>query len=76
MDMDMLEYNYASGRTPERYYNQLNKKSGQENYRRLSLKRKKKKKYFSLLESFVLSVLRTSLQKTLNELLDEIIKTK
>ena len=43
-----VDYLYESGYLPERYYNQLNGKTAQENYKRLKMNGKKKNEDFIL----------------------------
>lgn len=64
-DLDML---YESGKIPERYYSQLNGKSGQENYRRFKMRKPKKD------ESIILSMIESLLYATAKVALDEILK--
>lgn len=73
MNYEMIESNYESGLLPERYYNQLNNKSPQENYRRRKAKYDKRR---SFLENLITNMLRASLEATLKELLEGFIITK
>ena len=65
MDIETL---YESGYLPERYYNQLNNKTPQENYKRFRIGKKKKN------ESFLLSLVENSLKATVQAALNEIFK--
>lgn len=66
--MDYTEYYHESGLLPDRYYNQLNGKSAAENYKKIQLNRQKKK------ESFILSIIQSSLRMVVKKSLDEIFK--
>ena len=66
MDIETL---YESGYLPTRYYNQLNNKTPQENYKRLKIGKNKKN------ESFLLSLIENTLSATMKTALDEILKT-
>ena len=66
MDIETL---YESGYLPTRYYNQLNNKPPQENYKRLKIGKNKKN------ESFLLSLIENTLSATMKTALDEIFKT-
>ena len=66
MDIETL---YESGYLPTRYYNQLNKKSKEENYKRMKIGKNKKN------ESFLLSLIENTLSATMKTALDEILKT-
>lgn len=63
--MDLTEFYYERGNLPDRYYNQLNGKTPQENYR---LSKKKNSNFF-------LEVLKRSLRITIMKALDEILKS-
>ncbi len=65
MDIETL---YESGYLPEIYYNQLNDKTPQENYKRFKIG-KKRKNY-----SFLLSLIENSLKATMQTALNEIFK--
>ena len=65
MDIETL---YESGYLPEKYYNQLNDKTPQENYKRFKIGKKKKN------ESFLLSLVENSLKATVLSALNEIFK--
>ena len=66
MDLEAL---HEMGYLPTRYYNQMNKKSTQENYKRQRLKIGKKKKN----EDFIQMMLRQFLYQTMKELLKELL---
>lgn len=73
MNYDLTDYYYDSGKLPERYYNQLNGKTADQNYREYKNKRfKLSRKKFSL-EDFVMNLLRASLDVALNEIMDSIL---
>lgn len=59
---------HASGALPTRYYNQLNGKTAQENYKRLKMSRHKKN------ESFIMSFIQAMLHETMKAALNEIFK--
>ena len=62
MQNDLIEYYYASGYLPDRYYNQLNEKPADENYREQVKKRSGRyNKNKSFLENFVINLLNSSL---------------
>ena len=65
MDIETL---YESGYLPERYYNQLNNKTPQENYKKVRIGKKKRN------ESFLLSLVENSLKATVQSALNEIFK--
>lgn len=65
MDIENL---YESGYLPEKYYNQLNDKTPQENYKRFKIGKNRKK------ESFLLSLVENSLKATVQAALNEIFK--
>ena len=73
MDKEMLEYYHNCGLMPDRYYYLQNGKTAEENYRDYKNKRFRISKQKMSLESFVLGILKSSLQATLNELLDDLI---
>ena len=54
---------------PLNYYNQLNKKTAQENYNKIILNRQKKN------ESFFITVIKNSLKPTVEQALNEIFKS-
>ena len=62
--MDLTEFYYERGNMPDRYYNQLNKKTPQQNY--ISFKKKK--------SNFFLDVLKSSLRVVVMKALDDILK--
>ena len=62
--MNLTEYYYEKNKIPERYYNQLNKKTAQQNYR----KSKKNK------DGFLFSLIKDTLRITLNKALKELLK--
>ena len=65
-----MDYNtlYESGYLPERYYNQLNNKTPQDNYnKRFKIGRKRKK------EGFIEGMLKMFLYKTMQDLLKELL---
>lgn len=64
------DYLYESGQMPERYYNQLNGKTAQENYKRLKMSRHKKNDNFIL--SFIESMLSATMKAALNEIFKEL----
>ena len=64
MDIETL---YESGYLPERYYNQQNKKSKEENYKRFKISKSKKK------EGFIEGMLKMFLYKTMQDLLKELL---
>ena len=64
MDYETL---YNSGYLPERYYNQLNKKTPQENYKRIKIGKQRKN------ESFIEGIMKQFLYKTLKELMKELL---
>lgn len=74
--MDMTEYYYSTGQLPDRYYNQMNGKSAQENYNNQKIKRGRYDKKKSFLENLIINMLRASLEITMKEVLDGIIPTK
>lgn len=53
---------------PEHFYNQLNGKSAQENYRRIVMNRQKKNK--GILLSFIEGMLQETVKTALNEIFD------
>lgn len=57
---------YESGKIPDRYYNQLNGRTAQENYKRFKIKKKKKN------ESIIFSIIQESLNTVMKTALDEI----
>ena len=63
--MNLTEFYYEKGNIPNRYYNQLNGKSGQSNYR---INKKKQSNFFL---DLIKNTLRITLNKALNELLKE-----
>jgi hypothetical protein len=63
-----IEHLHEIGKLPERYYNQLNGKTAQENYNRIRLSKKKKN------DSFILSFIEGMLSATVKAALDEIFK--
>lgn len=65
MDIENL---YESGYLPEKYYNQLNNKTPQENYKKFKIGKNRKK------ESFLLSLVENSLKATVQAALNEIFK--
>ena len=65
MDIETL---YESGYLPEKYYNQLNDKTPQENYKKFKIGKKKKN------EIFLLSLVENSLKATVLSALNEIFK--
>ena len=67
--MNLIDYYYESGQMPLRYCNQLNGKSAQENYNKLKNSSKPKQD-----ESFIMYLVRNSLQATIKTALDEILK--
>ncbi len=60
---------HESGYLPTRYYNQMNGKSAQENYKRYKTSRKKKD------ENIILSFIQGMLSATVKAALDEIFKS-
>ena len=77
MDSQMLEYYHDNGQMPDRYYNQLNGKSAQENYDEWRNKRFRIcKKKFSFMEDFLLAMLKSCLDVALKEVMDGIIPKK
>ena len=60
---------HASGKLPTRYYNQMNGKSAQENYRHYKMSRHKKN------DNFILSFIQGMLSATMKAALDEIFKS-
>lgn len=68
-EQEQIEYFYNSGKMPLRYYNQLNGKTAQENYNKLKNSSKPKQD-----ESFIMYLVRNSLQATIKTALDEILK--
>lgn len=64
------DYLYESGYLPERYYNQLNGKTAQENYKRLKMSRHKKNDNFIL--SFIEGMLSATMKAALNEIFKEL----
>lgn len=62
------DYLHESGYLPTRYYNQLNGKTAQENYKRLKMSRHKKN------ESFIMSFIQGMLHETMKAALNEIFK--
>ena len=64
---ELIEYYYNSGKMPLNYYNQLNGKTAQENYAAILKQRQKEN------ESFIMYVIRNTLQSTLKTALNEIL---
>ena len=64
---ELIEYYYNSGQMPLHYYNQLNSKTSQENYAAILKQRQKEN------ESFIMYVIRNTLQSTLKTALNEIL---
>ena len=62
-----IEDLYEMGKIPERYYNQLNGKTAEENYMRIKRNRQKKN------ESFIFSVIKETMGSVLNSALNEIL---
>lgn len=62
--MNLTEFYYERGNLPDRYYNQLNGKSAQNNYR---ISKKKQSNFF-------LDIIKNSLRITLNKALNELLK--
>ena len=68
--MNYIDYLYESGDLPERYYNQLNGKTAQENYIRILRERDKKdsKNLFPDIEKSLNEVINTALNDILKHL--------
>ena len=74
MENDLLDFYHSTGKMPDRYYNQLNGLSADDNYRREKQRRFNiSKKKFNFFEDFVLGLMRACLSKALKEIMDEII---
>lgn len=58
---------------PDRYYNQLNGKTADENYREEKQKRLRLSKKKMTLETFVIGLMRACLEESLREIMKEII---
>lgn len=64
------DYLYESGYLPTRYYNQLNGKTAQENYKRLKMSRKKKDE--NIILSFIQGMLHETMKAAMNEIFKEL----
>lgn len=64
------DYLHESGYLPTRYYNQLNGKTAQENYKRLKMSRKKKDE--NIILSFIQGMLHETMKAALNEIFKEL----
>lgn len=77
MSSQMTDFYYENGFIPDRFYNQLNGKSAQENYNEWKNKKFRiSKKKFSFMEDFVFAMLQSCLEVALKEVMNGILPNK